>query len=167
MSMIWWFLSLAGVVQIVVESSLFHPVREAIGRRSTFFGQMITCPMCFGVWLGGGLTLLGFGSPSMSFVAFPGWWERLGWLGSLLARLTAALLDGAALSFAAFAWTNLRGALSRPRAVAPWSSPALTRALPAPELEAVFSAPSAPQDRAPAAPPVTKDLVCSICPPEA
>ena len=168
MSVLWWLLTMMGVTQIVVESELFTPVRVAIGRRSSFFGQMVGCPMCFGVWLGAGLALAGFGSPSMSFVAFPAWMERIGWVGALLARLLAALFDGAVASFAAFAWTNLRNALARPRASAPspfpWAQPAavspqapatqLTRALPA------------PADKAPAAPPVTRDLPCAVCPPE-
>ena len=174
MSVLWWFVTMMGMVQIVVESDLFAPVRLAIVRRSSFFGQMVGCPMCFGVWLGGGLALAGFGSPSLSFVAFPSWLGKLGWVGDVLARLLAALFDGAAASFAAFAWTNVRNYLARARVAAPapaqnwpWQPAAprpssappampvgqLTRPLPAPEAE-------------PAAPPVTRTLPCAVCPPE-
>lgn len=162
MSMVWWFVSLMGVVQIVVESGLFQPVRRWIGERSGFWGQMIVCPLCFGVWLGGGMSLVGFGSPSMSFVAFPAWWERLGWPGGLLARLVAALLDGAALSFAAMAWTSLRNRLARPSA-AP-ISPRVPGLGPVPWEEGAAPVQQVTKPLPPKPPAQRVDPPCSICP---
>lgn len=166
MGFVWWFVALAGVVQIVVESGLFEKARAWVSARSSFLGQLVNCPLCFGVWVGGIPTLLGFGSPALLFLGFPTWMEHLGVPGIILARLIAAVLDGASISFVAMAWTTVRKKLSRPEAVplsrsfdlgpAPWEQP--MAAPPGPVLSTLTMA-------APPAPPSErKPLPCSVCP---
>jgi hypothetical protein len=128
LSVLWWLLSGSGVVQIVTQGSIFGRFREAVGRRSRFLGELVTCPLCFAVWWGALLTLVGFGSPTGGLLVAPPW--LLGWRGSqVLARLICAVLDGAALSLVAYGWTVARGWLSRPA-----MAPAPPRALPFPTV---------------------------------
>lgn len=132
LGLFWWLLALSGVVQVVTQGGIFQGVREGIARRSRFLGELVVCPLCFGVWLGGGMTLLGFGSPTLSLILFPSW-TGTGIPWQILARLVAAVLDGAALSLVAYGWTVARAALARPAALRidapPTSSPAATEAV--------------------------------------
>lgn len=140
LGLFWWLLALSGVVQVVTQGGIFRGMREGIARRSRFFGELVVCPLCFGVWLGGGMTLLGFGSPTLSLILFPSWTgTELPW--QILARLVGAVLDGAGLSLVAYGWTVARAALARPsalriegapspaatEAVYPWELPAASR----------------------------------------
>lgn len=107
-SLWWWFVVVSGLVQIVTQSSLFEPVRRVVANRSSFLGELISCPLCFGTWTGIGFSLLGI-SPSLTLLYLP----ETPWLQ----RGLAALFDGCGASFAAFSWVALRGYLSRPAVV--------------------------------------------------
>jgi hypothetical protein len=41
-----------GITSIVVQSKLFKPLREIIKTKSSFFGSLLNCMMCFGFWVG-------------------------------------------------------------------------------------------------------------------
>lgn len=43
---------------IVTRSSIFRKLREAIDQRSTFLGDLIYCPLCFGTWISIALALV-------------------------------------------------------------------------------------------------------------
>lgn len=107
-SLLWWIMVVSGLVQIVTQSSLFEPVRRVVANRSSFLGELLSCPLCFGTWTGIGFSLLGI-SPSLTLLSLPGspWFQRV----------LAALFDGCGASFAAFGWVALRGYLSRPAVV--------------------------------------------------
>ena len=50
-------LCLVSVTLIIVHSEIFLPVRNFVKHKSDTLGYWITCPMCFGFWVGliGGL----------------------------------------------------------------------------------------------------------------
>lgn len=164
MQVCWWLLALSGVVQIVTQGSIFEGFRRKVAERSRFFGELVHCPLCFGVWVGGWLTLFGFGSPSTTLFFWPSWLVQPGKLGVVLeifARLIAAILDGGALSLVAFGWTVFRGWLSRPAVVQGASVPAPP---PAPVTQAIPASLMRPFQ--PAAPRKLPLPPCPICPPE-
>lgn len=57
--MLTWFLVVDGITLIVTQSKLTSPLRDALDARSEFFGFLLSCPMCFGFWVGVLLALLG------------------------------------------------------------------------------------------------------------
>src|SRR5690606_8880709 len=121
LQVMWWLLALSGVVQIVTQGSIFEGFRRKVADRSRFFGELIHCPLCFGVWVAGWMTLVGFGSPSTTLLFWPSWMAQQGKLAvarDILARLIAAILDGAALSLVAFGLTVLSASLLRSAVVA-------------------------------------------------
>ena len=78
-----WALPVLGVVLIVTCSTLFRPVREFFqrgGRAARWFGELITCPMCFGFWAGATLGALGW--------TLTGWWLLDGWAASFTCWLS-------------------------------------------------------------------------------
>jgi len=46
-----WVILTYGATQIIVESALFQSFRDAVERRSDFFGRLVTCMLCAGVWV--------------------------------------------------------------------------------------------------------------------
>ncbi len=109
----WWLLCLVGLVQVVVEGGIFEPVRQWVAKRSGFFGYLLHCPLCFGVWAGGWASLV-FVSPAASVLPLQAWIGGLPWPALLVLRVVCAVLDGCAVSWAAFTWTTVRRALDRP-----------------------------------------------------
>lgn len=47
-----WTFVLFGLTAIVSISGIFTPIRREVFKWSAFFGQLISCPMCFGFWAG-------------------------------------------------------------------------------------------------------------------
>ena len=41
-----------GMTIIVTQSGLFERFREYVDRKSSFFGELFSCPLCFGFWAG-------------------------------------------------------------------------------------------------------------------
>ena len=80
-----WALAVHGITQIVTVSRIARPVREVAPspRRA-----LLSCPMCFGFWVGLALSLCGL-SPLGPLVSWPG--------------LARAVVDGAAASGVAWA----------------------------------------------------------------
>jgi hypothetical protein len=58
--MVLWLFLTYGVTLIVTGSRVAEPLRRLV-LRIPKFGYMIGCPMCFGWWVGLGLSLLGLG----------------------------------------------------------------------------------------------------------
>lgn len=73
------------ITVIVTESLLFAPLRDAIARRSAYLGELFACHLCFGTWVGLGLSL----------VFRPRWLGR----GAGLAAVAGVLADGFAIAF--------------------------------------------------------------------
>jgi hypothetical protein len=46
------------ITTIVTESLLFRPVRERIAQRSEYAGELVSCHLCFGTWVGFALGIL-------------------------------------------------------------------------------------------------------------
>lgn len=65
-----WMLVVVGVTQVVCVSLLFKPIREWHYLPS-IVQKMLRCTMCFSVWAGFGLSLLGFGPTSHLFIEWP------------------------------------------------------------------------------------------------
>ena len=51
-SLLFFILSSCGITFILTTSSIFEPVRDFIEERSNFFGELVSCPMCSGFWVG-------------------------------------------------------------------------------------------------------------------
>lgn len=47
-----FLLTSAGLTAGIVGSSLLEPVRSAIFSRSNFLKELLSCPMCTGLWVG-------------------------------------------------------------------------------------------------------------------
>lgn len=62
-----WALTVHGITQIVTVSRIARPVREAA---PTPIRALLSCPMCFGFWVGIALSLFGL-SPLGPFVSWP------------------------------------------------------------------------------------------------
>ncbi len=45
-------ISAVGLTLIITSSKLFKPLREFVSKRSEYFGEMLGCSMCMGVWVG-------------------------------------------------------------------------------------------------------------------
>lgn len=52
MELLTFILAGYGLTQILVYSSLFSKPRKFIQERSEFFGELSSCPMCMGFWVG-------------------------------------------------------------------------------------------------------------------
>lgn len=83
MSVLVWVLIAYGVTMLVTISKIAEPLRRRIP--TAFARKLVSCPMCFGFWVGIGLSLSGVGiapAPSLSH----------------LSPLARVLMDGAAAS---------------------------------------------------------------------
>jgi|ETNvirenome_6_85_1030632.scaffolds.fasta_scaffold30427_4 hypothetical protein len=52
-----FLLTSAGLTAGVVGSSLLEPIRSAIFARSNFLKELLSCPMCTGLWVGAFLSV--------------------------------------------------------------------------------------------------------------
>jgi len=59
-NLLFFVLSSCGITFLITHSSIFEPVREFIGRRSDFFGELVNCPMCSGFWVGFFISIIDF-----------------------------------------------------------------------------------------------------------
>ena len=55
-----WILNIFGLVVIVCLSKIGAPIRGLAYKIHSKFGEMLSCPMCFGFWAGIGFSLLGY-----------------------------------------------------------------------------------------------------------
>ena len=82
-SLLVWALVVHGLTQIVTVSRIARPIRESL-LGSKFY--VLHCPMCFGWWVGFGLSLAGL-SPLAGLVSWPIALRALadGWAASAVA----------------------------------------------------------------------------------
>ena len=52
MSLIEIIIGLSGLTIIMSSGSIFDTTREFISKKSKFFGELVSCPMCLGFWVG-------------------------------------------------------------------------------------------------------------------
>lgn len=74
------------ITVIVTESLLFEPLRERARERSHYVGELVSCHLCFGTWVGLGLALL----------------FRPGWLGArrgIVGGALGTLAEGFAIAY--------------------------------------------------------------------
>ena len=57
MDFLYWVLASFGITTIISVSKIFKPVREFIGAKSKFLGELLACSMCTGFWVGVFLSL--------------------------------------------------------------------------------------------------------------
>ena len=60
MDLLCWILVSFGITTILSISKIFRPVREYVGNKSTFLGEMLACSMCMGFWVGAFLCIAYF-----------------------------------------------------------------------------------------------------------
>jgi len=65
-----WILAAYGMSQILVFGSIFDTTREWITKKSTFFGDLLSCMMCTSTWVGFFFSLT-FYSPTITMVTIP------------------------------------------------------------------------------------------------
>ena len=65
-----WILAAYGLSQILVFGSIFDTTREWITKKSTFFGDLLSCMMCTSTWVGFFFSLT-FYSPTITMVTIP------------------------------------------------------------------------------------------------
>lgn len=53
--MIYFILGCSGITIIVTMSQLFEPFRNFFKKRNPFLHKLLSCPMCFGVYVGAGM----------------------------------------------------------------------------------------------------------------
>ena len=46
------FIISIGITLIITESTLFQKFRDLVGNFSKFLGELVSCPMCLGLWVG-------------------------------------------------------------------------------------------------------------------
>ena len=46
-------ITIASATIIVTESDIFKPFREWMSKKNKFFGNLFSCSLCSGVWIGG------------------------------------------------------------------------------------------------------------------
>lgn len=52
LNLAYFILASVGITCLITQSSVFSSAREFIGRKSSFLGEMVTCSMCMGFWVG-------------------------------------------------------------------------------------------------------------------
>ena len=89
------------ITVIVTESLLFRPLRERVRLRSHYLGELVSCFLCFGTWVGLALSLVarrpaGVGRRRRGFDALVAW-----------------AIDGFAIAFGARLLNEVTGKLQR------------------------------------------------------
>lgn len=51
-------LSIVGITLIITRSKIFKPLRELASSTGDFLGELFSCPMCMGVWVGLGFIFM-------------------------------------------------------------------------------------------------------------
>lgn len=87
------------ITLIVTDSLLFEPLRAYVKTRSRYLGELVSCFLCFGTWVGFALSL----------VARP----RFVPVGGPLGPLLTWALDGFAIAFGGRLLNELTGKLQR------------------------------------------------------
>ena len=82
MELLWFTLAGYGLTQILVYSSLFEKPRTFIKSKSDFLGELVSCPMCTGFWVGALLFCLNPFTELFSFELNAVNFLICGWLGS-------------------------------------------------------------------------------------
>jgi len=65
-----WILAAYGMSQILVFGSIFDTIRDWITKKSTFFGDLLSCMMCTSTWVGFFFSIA-FYSPTITMVSIP------------------------------------------------------------------------------------------------
>jgi|TARA_R110001583_G_scaffold28074_3_gene100034 hypothetical protein len=65
-----WILAAYGMSQILVFGSIFDTIRDWITKKSTFFGDLLSCMMCTSTWVGFFFSIV-FYSPTITMVSIP------------------------------------------------------------------------------------------------
>lgn len=82
MSLLWFVLTGYGLTQLLVYGSIFNKPRDWIKSKSDFFGELVSCPMCTGFWVGALLFCLNPFTELFSFELNVVNLLVCGWLGS-------------------------------------------------------------------------------------
>jgi len=91
------------ITVIVTESLLFAPFREAVRKRSQYAGELVSCFLCFGTWVGLAIALVGRGPLGL----------RRRRARGPLASFIAWGLDGFAIAFTARLLNEVTGKIQR------------------------------------------------------
>ena len=52
-----WTITCLSISLILTQATIFHSPREWVKKKSEFFGQLFSCPLCIAFWVGGFLNL--------------------------------------------------------------------------------------------------------------
>ena len=91
------------ITVIVTESLLFAPLREAVRKRSRYLGELVSCFLCFGTWVGLALALVGRGPLGIRRRKAQG----------VVGPVIAWALDGLAIAFTARVLNEVTGKMQR------------------------------------------------------
>jgi hypothetical protein len=94
---------------IVVESLLFRGVRREVQRRSSYLGELLSCHLCFGTWVGFLLSLI-FRPALSSMPPVPGLPRAV---DEVLRRGAVTVSDGFAIALAGRVYNEVLGLLKR------------------------------------------------------
>jgi hypothetical protein len=75
MMVLFWILAAYGMTSILVWGSIFESTRTFIKKHSKFFGDLISCTLCTGTWVGFFMSLI-LGSLCSHYVIAP-WFVNL------------------------------------------------------------------------------------------
>ena len=87
MILILFILICFGFTNIIVNGEIFEYIRSFIEKKSTFFGKLINCSMCFGFWIGIGVAF--FINPLETYTTF--WLSVVGC--AVISSATSYILD--------------------------------------------------------------------------
>ena len=82
------YFAAVGMTIIVTQSGLFEGIRLYIEKRSSFFGELFSCPMCFGFWAGVFISAYCYAFYNMSLDPF-----IMGCSSSILSFLTFKVMN--------------------------------------------------------------------------
>jgi len=70
MILLFWILAAYGMTSIIVWGSIFESTRTTIKKYSKFFGDLVSCTLCTGTWVGFFMSLV-LGGLSNHFIQAP------------------------------------------------------------------------------------------------
>lgn len=82
MELLWFALTGYGLTQLLVYGTIFDKPRNFIKSKSDFFGELVSCPMCMGFWVGALLFCLNPFTELFTFELNLVNFLICGWLGS-------------------------------------------------------------------------------------